>query len=65
MCVDLFQATLIADGLKVEPSGAKVEGEHVKRENAENILGEERDGMRLCEEYVFIRVFVIVHVCLY
>ncbi|XP_019119843.1 SWI/SNF complex subunit SMARCC1b [Larimichthys crocea] len=38
------QATLIADGLKVEPSGAKVEGEHVKRENAENILGEERDG---------------------
>ncbi|TKS88513.1 SWI/SNF complex subunit SMARCC1 BRG1-associated factor 155 [Collichthys lucidus] len=38
------QATLLADGLKVEPSGAKVEGEHVKRENAENILGEERDG---------------------
>ncbi|XP_039977046.1 SWI/SNF complex subunit SMARCC1b [Xiphias gladius] len=32
-----------ADGLKVEPSGAKVEGDQVKRENAENILAEERD----------------------
>lgn len=38
------QVPLRADGLKVEPSGAKVEGEGVKRENAENILAEDRDG---------------------
>ncbi|XP_033493266.1 SWI/SNF complex subunit SMARCC1b isoform X1 [Epinephelus lanceolatus] len=38
------QVPLRADGLKVEPSGAKVEGELVKRENAENALAEERDG---------------------
>ncbi|XP_070840212.1 SWI/SNF complex subunit SMARCC1b [Chaetodon trifascialis] len=38
------QVPLRADGLKVEPSGTKVEGEGVKRENAENILAEERDG---------------------
>ncbi|XP_041664345.1 SWI/SNF complex subunit SMARCC1b [Cheilinus undulatus] len=36
------QGSLRSDGLKLEPSGAKVEG--VKRENAENLLGEERDG---------------------
>ncbi len=40
----LFQVTLRTDGLKVEPSGAKVEGERIKREKAENILAEERDG---------------------
>lgn len=39
----LFQVPLRVDGLKVEPSGAKAEG--VKRENAENILAEERDGV--------------------
>ncbi|XP_026155500.1 SWI/SNF complex subunit SMARCC1b isoform X2 [Mastacembelus armatus] len=38
------QVLVRADGLKVEPSGAKVEGERVKRENTENILAEERDG---------------------
>ncbi|XP_034561413.1 SWI/SNF complex subunit SMARCC1b isoform X2 [Notolabrus celidotus] len=37
-----LQVPLRADGLKIEPSGAKVEG--VKRENAENILTEEGDG---------------------
>lgn len=36
------QIPVRADGLKVEPTGAKVEG--IKRENAENILAEERDG---------------------
>ncbi|KAM8767485.1 SWI/SNF complex subunit SMARCC1b [Acanthopagrus schlegelii] len=36
------QVPLRVDGLKVEPSGAKAEG--VKRENAENVLAEERDG---------------------
>ncbi|XP_036949883.1 SWI/SNF complex subunit SMARCC1b [Acanthopagrus latus] len=35
------QVPLRVDGLKVEPSGAKAEG--VKRENAENVLAEERD----------------------
>lgn len=43
--LDLLQVPLRADGLKVEPSGAKAEGELVKRENAENALAEERDGM--------------------
>ncbi|KAA8585949.1 hypothetical protein FQN60_007518 [Etheostoma spectabile] len=38
------QVPLREDVLKVESSGAKVEGELVKRENAENILADERDG---------------------
>lgn len=38
------QVPLSSDGLKVEPSRPNVEGEIVKRENAENILGEDRDG---------------------
>ncbi|XP_059205520.1 SWI/SNF complex subunit SMARCC1b [Centropristis striata] len=38
------QVPLRADRLKVEPSGAKVEGELVKSENPENLLAEERDG---------------------
>ncbi|XP_035537241.1 SWI/SNF complex subunit SMARCC1b [Morone saxatilis] len=38
------QLPLRADVLKVEPSAAKLEEERVKRENAENILTEERDG---------------------
>ncbi|XP_034747210.1 SWI/SNF complex subunit SMARCC1b [Etheostoma cragini] len=38
------QVPLRADVLKVESIGAKVEGELVKRENAENILADERDG---------------------
>ncbi|XP_031709537.1 SWI/SNF complex subunit SMARCC1b isoform X3 [Anarrhichthys ocellatus] len=38
------QVTLMADGLTVEPIQAKVEGDLVKTENAENILAEERDG---------------------
>ena len=42
-----FQVSLRADGLKVEPSGAKVEGERVKRESADSILTEERDGMKI------------------
>uniref|UniRef100_A0A672HK06 SWI/SNF related, matrix associated, actin dependent regulator of chromatin, subfamily c, member 1b n=1 Tax=Salarias fasciatus TaxID=181472 RepID=A0A672HK06_SALFA len=33
-----------ADGLQLEPSGPKVEGERVKREHIENMLPEERDG---------------------
>ncbi|KAM6974682.1 SWI/SNF complex subunit SMARCC1b isoform 2-T2 [Tautogolabrus adspersus] len=37
------QVPLRSDGLKMEPSGAKVEG--IKSENAENILGEERDDL--------------------
>lgn len=45
MCVCVFQVAGRGDGLKVEPSGAKVEGDRVKRENVENILGEERDGI--------------------
>ncbi|XP_029298553.1 SWI/SNF complex subunit SMARCC1b isoform X2 [Cottoperca gobio] len=40
----LSQVPLSVDGLKVEPSVDKVKGELVKRENAENILAEERDG---------------------
>lgn len=48
VCLDLFEVPVRADGLKVEPSGAKVEAERVKRENAENILAEERDGMYIC-----------------
>lgn len=49
MCVslDLFQVPLRADGLTVEPSLTNVEGVLVKRENAENILSEERDGMQM------------------
>lgn len=42
----MFQVPLRADGLKMEPTGAKVEG--VKRENADNILTEESDGMYRC-----------------
>ncbi|CAK6949563.1 SWI/SNF complex subunit SMARCC1b [Scomber scombrus] len=38
------QAPARADGLKVEASGAKMEAVLVKRENAENILAEERDA---------------------
>ncbi|XP_078124670.1 SWI/SNF complex subunit SMARCC1b [Sander vitreus] len=38
------QVPLRADVLTVESSGAKVEGELVKRENAENVLADERDG---------------------
>ncbi|XP_053189819.1 SWI/SNF complex subunit SMARCC1b [Scomber japonicus] len=38
------QAPARADGLKVEASGAKMEAILVKRENAENILAEERDA---------------------
>lgn len=41
-----FQVTVRTDGLQVEPSLPKVEG--VKRENAENILAEERDGTSIC-----------------
>lgn len=37
-----LQVPVRSDGLKVEPIGPKVEG--VKREHAENILTEERDG---------------------
>lgn len=43
----LLQVPLRTDGLKMEPSGARVEGELIKREKAENILSEERDGMRI------------------
>lgn len=43
MCVS--QVPVRADGFKVEQCGAKVEGERVKRDNSENILAEERDGM--------------------
>lgn len=52
VCVEPFQAHLRADGLKVEPSGAKMEGQLVKRESADNILAEEGDGMQMCL-YVF------------
>ncbi|KAM7373084.1 hypothetical protein PAMP_007964 [Pampus punctatissimus] len=38
------QVPVTVDGLNVEPSGAKVEAERVKRENTENILAEGRDG---------------------
>lgn len=48
VCVEPFQAHLRADGLKVEPSGAKMEGQLVKRESADNILAEEGDGMQMC-----------------
>ncbi|XP_044191657.1 SWI/SNF complex subunit SMARCC1b isoform X1 [Thunnus albacares] len=41
---DLFEVPARADGLKVEPSAAQSEAVRVKRENAENILAEERDG---------------------
>ncbi|XP_069031807.1 SWI/SNF complex subunit SMARCC1b isoform X1 [Embiotoca jacksoni] len=39
-----FQVSVRADVLKVEVSGLNVEGERVKREHAENILSDERDG---------------------
>lgn len=39
---NIHQVPVRTDELQVEPSGPKVEG--VKRENAENILAEERDG---------------------
>lgn len=41
-CVPPAQALLGVDGLKVEPSGAQLEGQLVKRENAE-----ERDGTQV------------------
>lgn len=44
-CGALFQVHLRMDVLKVEHSGANVEAELVKREHAENMLAEERDGM--------------------
>lgn len=43
--MDLAQVHLRADGLEVVPSGAKVEEQRVKRENAENALAEEGDGL--------------------
>lgn len=46
LSVFAFQVTVRTDGLQVEPSLPKVEG--VKRENAENILAEERDGTSIC-----------------
>lgn len=49
-----IKAPARADGLKVEASGAKMEAILVKRENAENILAEERDGTYICAEYVFV-----------
>ncbi|XP_068603020.1 SWI/SNF complex subunit SMARCC1b [Brachionichthys hirsutus] len=51
-CVDLFQAHLRMDGLQVELGGVKVEGERVKRENAENALAEEGDGRGDDDEFV-------------
>ncbi|XP_045897699.1 SWI/SNF complex subunit SMARCC1-like [Micropterus dolomieu] len=39
-----LQVPVRMDGLKVEPTGATLEGERVKRENAEMMLAEERDG---------------------
>lgn len=50
----VFKAPVRADGLKVETSGAKLEAVLVKRENAENILAEERDGTFICAEYVYV-----------
>lgn len=54
VCVEPFQAHLRADGLKVEPSGAKMEGQLVKRESADNILAEEGDGMQMSAACVFV-----------
>lgn len=63
--MNLLQVPLRADMLKVEPSGAKVEGERVKRENAENMLAEERDGMEIWTVYVLMCIYCVcvnVHV---
>lgn len=38
------QIPLRMDGLNMEPSGAQIVGDQVKREHAENLLGEDRDG---------------------
>ncbi|KAI4818077.1 hypothetical protein KUCAC02_011442 [Chaenocephalus aceratus] len=48
-----LQVPLRADGLKVEPSVANVTGELVKSENAENILAEEGDGVRVDDDESF------------
>uniref|UniRef100_A0A672HKU1 SWI/SNF related, matrix associated, actin dependent regulator of chromatin, subfamily c, member 1b n=1 Tax=Salarias fasciatus TaxID=181472 RepID=A0A672HKU1_SALFA len=46
--VNSSQVPARADGLQLEPSGPKVEGERVKREHIENMLPEERDGALIC-----------------
>lgn len=57
--MDLFQVPGRADGLKVEPSGAKVEGDRVKRENAENILAEDRDGTYICTVCIYTYILPV------
>ncbi|KAL3043968.1 hypothetical protein OYC64_003748 [Pagothenia borchgrevinki] len=51
--LQISQVPLRADGLKVEPSVANVTGELVKSENAENILAEEGDGVRVDDDESF------------
>lgn len=47
------------DGFKVEQCGTKVEGELVKGENSENILAEERDGMKIYPTCIIIRIIIL------
>ncbi|XP_017275005.1 SWI/SNF complex subunit SMARCC1b [Kryptolebias marmoratus] len=42
--LDSPQVPVRVDGVKLEPDVAKIEGDRVKREQAENMLEEERDG---------------------
>lgn len=45
VCICASQVPVRVDGFKVEQCGPKVEGERVKRENSENMLAEDRDGL--------------------
>lgn len=45
----LFKIPARTDGLNMELSAGQIEGEQVKRENAENMLAEDRDGtLHIC-----------------
>lgn len=44
----LFQVPVRVDGVKIELGVSKMEEDRVKRENAENMLEEERDGTFVC-----------------
>ncbi|KAJ4928542.1 hypothetical protein JOQ06_016333 [Pogonophryne albipinna] len=51
--LDKISEAINGNGLKVEPSVANVTGELVKSENAENILAEEGDGVRVDDDESF------------
>lgn len=43
--LDVLQGPVRMDGVKMEPGMSKVEGDQVKREHGESMLGDEGDGM--------------------